>query len=298
MAGTAQVIHIMANSGWAWHFFAAPAVWIGRMRGVPTVINYRGGYAADFFERSITWVRPTLRCATSIIVPSEFLQQVFTRFGFTAELVPNIIDLKRFAPNADGRPVNPAAPHIIVTRNLEDIYDIGTALRALAIVREQWPAARMTVAGSGPQMQALVALTETLGLTQCVTFSGRLDNEQIPALYQQADVFVNPSLVDNMPISILESLASGVPVVTTDVGGIPFLVEHDRTALMVPPGDAAAMAGALLALLGDRARAERLAAEGREYVQRYTWPNVRGRLFDVYAAIAADAGKTVAGAAR
>lgn len=73
-----------------------------------------------------------------------------------------------------------------------------------------------------------------LGLADVVTFTGRVDNEGMAALYQSADIMINPSLVDNMPISLLEALASSVPVVSTDVGGVPFMVEHEKTALLVP----------------------------------------------------------------
>ena len=149
-----------------------------------------------------------------------------------------------------------------------------------------FPAARMTVAGSGPELDNLVALSRELGVAAQVTFAGRLDNDRIAELYRTADLFLNASVVDNMPISILEALASGVPVVSTDVGGIPFLVDNEKTALLVPPRDPHAMAHALVGLLNDPAKAARLVAAGRESVQQYTWHNVRGRLFDVYSALA------------
>ncbi len=282
VAGRVQLIHIMANSGWAWHLYAAPAIVIGKLRSVPIVVNYRGGNAGEFFQRSFFWVAPTIKLADRLIVPSGFLQQIFAGFGLTTDVVPNIIDLALFVPDLARKTPRASKPHIIVTRNLEAIYDIGTALRALAIVKKTWNGVRMTIAGSGPEQSALMELAQVLDIKENIVFTGRLDNEHMAEVYQQADLFVNPSLVDNMPISILEALASGVPVVTTDVGGIPFLVEHERTALLVSPGDSQAMAKALLELLGDREKANRLASAGREDVQRYNWQSVRGRLFDVY----------------
>ena len=277
-----DLFHVMANSGWAWHLFATPAIWIAKCHKVPVLVNYRGGGAEDFFSKSYSLVAPTMRAADCLVVPSEFLQQTFARFGWTTHVVPNVIDLGRFAPTHVKSGLPSPQPHIIVTRNLEPIYNIRTALEALALVKKRWPQVRMTIAGSGPDRDMLIKLADDLGLTCQVTFTGRLDNALMAQVYQQADLFVNPSLVDNMPISILEALASGVPVVTTDVGGIPFLVTHDQTALMVPPQNASAMAAALTELLEHWPKAERLAAAGREYVQRYSWPSVRSRLFDVY----------------
>ncbi len=293
-AGRVQLFHVMANSGWAWHLCAAPAIWIAKLRRVPVVVNYRGGNADEFFAQSFFWIRPTLRQADRLIVPSGFLQQVFARFGLVGEVVPNVVDLSRFAPRPASPGSRPDQPHLIVTRNLESIYDIGTALRALAIVRNTLPGAHMTVAGSGPERDNLAELARALGLAANVTFTGRLDNDRIAELYQRADLFLNPSLVDNMPISILEALASGVPVVSTNVGGIPFVVDHQKTALLVPPREPAAMARAVLDLLDDPAKAARLSSAGRESVQQYAWQNVRGRWFEVYSGLAPGARQNAA----
>lgn len=286
-AGRAQLFHVMANSGWAWHLYAAPAVWIAKLRHVPVVVNYRGGNAEEFFQRSIGIVATTMRRANRVIVPSGYLQQVFSRFGLAAEIVPNVVDLARFAPRQEGPRTardETSRPHLIVTRNLEPIYGIEHALHAFVIVRGRWPGARITIAGNGPELARLEALSRSLGLDKEVCFSGHLDNDGIGELYRSADMFVNPSLVDNMPISILEALASGVPVISTDAGGIPWMVENGRTALLVPRADAQALALALLSLLGDPERAARLASAGRESVQQYSWQAVRTRLFAVYAA--------------
>jgi L-malate glycosyltransferase len=288
-ADRVQLFHVMANSGWAWHLCAAPAIWIARLRHVPVVVNYRGGAAEEFFARSLIWIRPTMRMADRVVVPSGFLQQVFARFGLSAEIVPNIVDLSRFFPRLANRGSCPEGPHLIVTRNLEPIYDIGTAIRAFAIIRKTLLRAHMTIAGSGPERERLAQLTQALGVAAHVTFTGRLDNDRIGELYQQADLLLNPSTVDNMPISILEALASGVPVVTTSVGGIPFIVEHQKTALLVQPQDAEAMARAALDLLNDSVKAARFAKAGHESVQQYAWQHVRGHWFAVYSELVPDA---------
>lgn len=278
-AGRADLLHVMANSGWAWHLCAAPAVWIGRMRGVPVVVNYRGGEAESFLARQGAWVRPTLSRATALIVPSGFLKSIFARYGVEAEIVPNVVDLARFRPNARRAQGHRA----VVTRNLEPIYDIATAIRAFAQVRRSVPGATLTVAGTGPALAELRALARDLGVDDSVTFAGRLDVDRVAELYRDADVAINPSTVDNMPNSLLEAMASGVPVVSTDAGGIPYVAEDGRTALLVPVRDPDAMARAVLRVFEEPGLADRLRAAGAEATQRYTWDRVRPALFAAYA---------------
>lgn len=112
----ADVAHVMANSGWSWHLFAAPAVWIAWLRNVRCVVNYRGGEAAPFLQRSARTVAFTLQRAAALIVPSGFLQEIFARHGIAAEVLPNVVDLSRFTPCARARETN--APQLVITRHL------------------------------------------------------------------------------------------------------------------------------------------------------------------------------------
>ena len=283
-SGRVQVMHILANSGWAWHLFAAPAVWIGRARGVKVIVNYRGGNADTFFASAPHHVLATLRMANERVTPSGFLQRVFARYGLDAAIVPNIIDLSRFSP-APARDFGDA-PHLIVTRNLEPIYDIPTAVRAFARIRKVLPGARLTVAGTGPELGPLQVLVRELGIEDAVRFAGRIDNADIPALYASADCMLNPSTVDNMPISILEAFASGVPVVSTDAGGIPDMVEDGVSARLVPIGDAERMAAEALRVFTEPARAASMRAAGIEAAARYAWPTVRDQWLDLYRRLA------------
>jgi glycosyltransferase involved in cell wall biosynthesis len=274
-----DILHVMANSGWSWHLFAAPAIWIARLRGTPVVVNYRGGDAEAFLASSAALVRASARRAAVVAVPSRFLQRIFEAHGIPTEIVANIVDLQRFraAPERQG-----CTPHVVVTRNLEAIYDIGTALRAFAKVLTVIPDATMTVAGSGPEHANLVALAAELGIGERVAFTGRLDRDQVAELYCSASVAANPSRIDNMPNSVLEAMACGLPVVSTDAGGVPFILRDGETGLLVKPGDYVAMAAAITAVLSDHTLSERLRRNALIEVQQYAWPRVRERWLAVY----------------
>ncbi len=280
-AGQVQLFHVMANSGWSWHLYAVPAIWIARWRGIPVLVNYRGGEAQAFLERSKRWVLPSLARVNALVVPSGFLKEVFASFGVHSEVVPNVVDLARFSPSPDWG-TEAAGLRIVVARNLEPIYDVATAIRAFARVQGVFPDARLVVAGTGPERGRLESLVAELKLGASVEFVGRLDRDAMAELYRSAAVMLNSSLVDNMPNSVLESLASGVPVVSTRVGGVPYIVQDGQTALLVPPGEAQAMGDAICRLLRDRSLALALRQAGLQEVLQYRWQAVRGQLLAVY----------------
>lgn len=279
-AGRAQVIHLLANSGMAWHLFAAPVLHVARWRGTPVIVNYRGGLAEEFLSSAPRWVHRDLARATLRVTPSGFLARVFGRFGLTTVVIPNVIDLSRFQP----RPARNfgAAPRLLVARNLEPIYGIDVVIRAFAHIRQSFPNALLTVAGTGPELKRLQLLCQSLGLSQAVSFSGRVDNADMPRLYAASDMALNASSVDNMPNSLLEAFASGVPMVSTNAGGIPDLLEDDVHGVLVPVGDSDALARAVISLLQDPERVNRLTASALTRAQGYTWPAVRRAWLDAY----------------
>ena len=282
LAVDVDVIHVLANSGWSWQLFATPAVWIGHFRNTPVIVNYRGGEARKYFGKAIRRVRPTIIRGDALIVPSAYLQEVFAEFGLGAKVIPNIIDLKRFSPKGQLKQRAQDRPHLVITRNLEPIYDISMAIRAISILAPKVPGMRVSIAGSGPQETELKALSSRLGLDEVITFSGRLPPDDIADLYRDADIMLNPTAVDNMPNSLLEAMASGLPIVTTNVGGIPYVVKDGETALFVDTGDARAMADQVLRLLGDHTLYAALVSNGLAEVQQYAWELVRDQWLGLY----------------
>lgn len=280
LAGRVDVIHLMANSGWSWQLFAAPVIWIGRLRKKPVIVNYRGGEAREYLGASARWVKPSMVRAAQLVVPSGFLRQVFSEFGLAASVIPNIIDLETFSPAVSEPPETEFT--FAITRNLEPIYGLETAIRALAIAREQVPSLRLRIAGSGPLRAELQRLVEQLGLGDAVVFLGRLERQQVVELYHNAHAMLNPSRVDNMPNSVLEALACGVPVISTNVGGVPYIVEDGHTALLVPPDDAPAMAQAMIKLYTEKSLRSQLREQGCRAVAQYAWDEVRPMWLALY----------------
>jgi glycosyltransferase involved in cell wall biosynthesis len=249
----------------------------GRAAGCRVVLHYHSGELADHLE---TWgwrVRPWLALADDIVVCSEFQRAIFARYGYEGRVIPNVVDLSRFKC----RERLTLAPRFVCTRNLERHYGVDVVLDAFAHIQQRHPDATLTVAGSGSQEASLKAFAARLGIRH-VEFVGTVDPSAMPALLDRADVFLNASRIDNQPVSIIEALSSGLPIVSTGVGGIGELVVENLTGSIVPNDDPHAMADAACALLDHPARALAMAREGRERAQRFTWASVREQWADVY----------------
>jgi glycosyltransferase involved in cell wall biosynthesis len=275
-------LHVMANSGWSWQLYAAPAIWISWFNKVPVIVNYRGGEAEQYFRNSIKWIAPTLNKSSVLIVPSGFLKNVFSMFGFTAEVIPNIIDFKRFSYRGYAKVQNTKSPRLVVTRNLEKIYGIDTAIKAISLLKHKFPDIQLFIAGSGPLLDELNQLVLSLELFENVKFTGKLSPDEVVELYESADIMLNPTTVDNMPNSVLEALAVGIPVVTTDVGGIPFIVSDNQTALLVDVNNPEMMAKKVEQLIMDPGLYEILVLNGVKQVEKYAWDVVKHQWLDLY----------------
>lgn len=276
-----DVLHVFSASYWSFLLAPLPAMIIGRLFRKQVVLNYHSGEAGDHLARSPFAVR-AIGLAHRVVVPSRYLVEVFARFGIHAEAIGNFVDIERIPYRRRTR----LTPRLLTNRNLEPMYNVACVLRAFARVQAEVPAATLTVAGFGSQRAALEALAAELALRD-VSFVGRVPAGEMGALYDRADLFLNASNIDNMPLSLLDAFAAGVPVVTSDAGGIPYMVESEQTGIVVPMEDDAALAAAALRLLRDSALATRIADAARaECLARYVWPVVQQQWVSLYRTMA------------
>jgi glycosyltransferase involved in cell wall biosynthesis len=276
----ADVVHVFSASYFSFLLAPLPAVLIAKLLGKPVVMNYRSGEAPDHLNRSGI-ARATLRSVDSNAVPSRFLQDVFAGFGIRAEIVPNIVDVDRFA----FRRREPLTPHVLSTRNFESLYNVACTLRAFRIVQDRHPSARLTLVGAGSQDQALRRLAAELGLAN-VTFAGRVEPSEIWRYYAEADIYLQTPNIDNMPASVLEAFASGCAVVATNAGGVPAILTDDVHGLLVGCDDHQAAAAAILRLLDDPRLSARLADAARASCDTYRWETVRAKWVALYRSLA------------
>jgi len=276
-----DVIHVFSASYFSFLLAPAPAMMIAKLFRKKCVLNYHSGEAEDHLR---CWPRtaiPLVRLADSITVPSEYLVQLFAKFGVEARAISNTIDVHHF--NYHERPS--LEPRFLSNRNLYPLYNVACVLKAFAIVQKEYPQASLVLAGDGSERANLERLAKQLELKN-VVFTGLVPPAEMPKLYDAADVFLNSSDIDNMPGSILESFASGLPVVTTNAGGIPYMVSHEQTGLLVRRGDHEALAECALRLLKDPEFANDMTKRAYVDIGKYTWPAVRNDWLDLYQKLA------------
>jgi L-malate glycosyltransferase len=279
----ADVVHVFSASYFSFLLAPLPAILAARLLGRPVLLNYRSGEAPDHLSRSAV-ARWALRSADQNVVPSRFLVEVFETFGLRASIIPNVVDFSRFRY----RERDPLRPRILSTRNFDSLYNVACTIRAFRIVQDRRPDATLTLVGAGRDEGTLRQLVSALGLEH-VSFAGRVAPDDIGAFYDDHDIYLQSPDIDNMPTSVLEAFACGLPVVSTEAGGVPAIMTSGVHGLLAPLNDHEALGQHVLGLLDDPPAARGLAKAARESVQECTWSAVRDQWLRAYQATLTDA---------
>jgi glycosyltransferase involved in cell wall biosynthesis len=276
-----DIIHIFSASYYSYSLCALPALLIARLFGKKSILNYRSGEAEDHLANWRTAI-PTIRLADEIVVCSGYLVNVFARFGLSARFIYDIIELDRFAY----RERTPLRPVFLTSRLLEPLYNVPCVLRSFAIIQERYPDAKLTIAADGWLRGELEQLARDLKLRNA-EFIGFVSFEDMPALYDSADIYLTATNIDNMPGSVTESMACGLNVVTTDGGGsIPYIMTNEVSGLIVNRDDHKALAAAAIRLLNDNELALKLVRNAHQASKKFTWAHIRGEWVGVYRELA------------
>ena len=267
---------------------------------IPSVITLHGGdvyvNVAEGYDFPTRWyVKPvlkwTLRSASALTAISEDCKVHALHAGAresSITVVMNGADLRRFSPAPEG--TNPRAefgPHMIFAcRQLFPRKGIRFLIEAVAALKPKYPDIRLIIAGDGFERPKLEELAQNLGIGRATRFLGWTANKELPQYYRGCAVSVIPSLEEGFGIPAAEAMGCEIPVVATDAGGLPEVVEDGVTGFVVPKGDAAALAGSIDRLLADASLREKMGKAGRiRALQRFDWDRSVERFTEIYAAI-------------
>jgi L-malate glycosyltransferase len=280
-----DVVVVAVFSGRAFAYAELASV-LGRRFGKTVVLHLHGGALPTFAAAHGRRVDRVLHRADAVVAPSAYLAGAFEGCGLDVRVIPNALPVATYR----FREREAVRPRLLWMRAFEDLYRPRLALEVLTRVRSTVPGATLTMAGQdGGELGALQDQVRRMGLTEAVRFPGFLDEEAKRAAFDAHDVVLTTSRVDNMPVSILEAAASGLPVVAFPVGGIPDLLTHDQTALLALDGDPDDMARAVGRLLTEPGLAGRLSRNGRRMAEACDWSVVRGHWDDLLARMHAPA---------
>lgn len=255
----------------------------------PIVFTAHGEFRNDayaVFERSRLLrgaLAAMLRHAAAVTAPSRIvLEELADELELVAPatVIPNAVDAEEIrgalpAPHGSG-------PYVFTAGRLVREKGLDVLLRAYAHAGKALEGHRLVIAGEGPEREALERQAAELGLATHVEFLGAVGRSRLGALLCGADAFAFPSRREAFGIALLEAMAAGTPAVAARVGGIPEFAEHERNALLVDPDDPAALAAALVRLLGDEALSARLAAEGSARAELHSWARLTPRWERLY----------------
>lgn len=270
-ASTYDVVIIQFYSGnsFIWQYIAAHIATVLNKKIVMTV---HGGNVPAKLESSIGYrYKALLNKADLITVPSIFMQQELKKHGIASTLIENIIDLSDY----QFREKNKIRPRILWMRAFSDIYNPLMAVTVLNILKQQYADVEMVMAGPDLGMlQQTKEFTRSLGVENNINFAGFINNQQKNQLAADCDIYISTNRIDNAPVSFLEMWAMGLPVVSTGVGGVPYLLDDGMTGIIAKDDDAQSMADAIISLIENQALSSSIINNAKMKVTAYDEVNV------------------------
>jgi glycosyltransferase involved in cell wall biosynthesis len=239
----------------------------------PFIIVLRGGALPDFARLHGERVRACLRKAAVVAAPSRFLLEQMRPYREDILLLPNAIDTSRcrFMVRQAARPL------LLWLRAFHENYNPSLVPRVLALLEKEFADIHITMVGPDKgdgALQRMQKVAAGLNVSNRITTSGAVPKSEVANWLNRGDIFLNTTNVDNTPVSVLEAMACGLCVVSTNVGGISYLFEHEQNALLVPPDNPEAMASAVRRILTEPGLAEHLSSNARRKVEEFDWSRI------------------------
>jgi glycosyltransferase involved in cell wall biosynthesis len=272
-----DTVHIFSSGTTSYVISTVPPLIVSKLFGKKTILNYHTGEAEPHLKDWKLTAKPTMKMFDRIVVPSQFLVDVFAKFDLKATAIFNFVESEKF----QFRPRNPLKPVFLSNRNFEAHYQVSDVIRAFQLIQQKMPEAKLIVAGYGSEEANLKKLSAELNLAN-VEFIGLVEQSEMPKIYDRADVYLNASIVDNMPLSIIEAFACGLAVVSTDAGGIPYIVENCETGLLVKTNDYKTLAEQAIRLFEEENLAQNIIENASVESKKYSRENALNDWIKLY----------------
>lgn len=271
-----DVLHIHCCSGWGF-LPAVIGITIGRWLKKRIVLTYHGGGGEKFFGKHPRLVHHFLTRTNTNIVLSGFLAKIFDKHHIPYTIIPNIIELD----DSQFRLRETIRPCFICTRAHETLYNIPCILKAFQLVQKEIPEASLSLVGNGSEHENLIHFSQELNLRN-VTFIGRVGNNEIYRQLDQADIFLSSPTIDNMPVSVLEAMNAGLLVISSRVGGVPYMIKNNTTGLLFESDNHEELAQKMLWAAANQTVTKAIIQQAHRAVGNYRWEIIKEKLYTVY----------------
>jgi glycosyltransferase involved in cell wall biosynthesis len=252
-------------------WYALSSAFIANLLQLPYIPILHGGNLPNRLKSNPRPMRWFLSKATKVVCPSGYLlHEMETFYQRNYELISNYIDLEQYPYR---QPAYDDGIHLLWVRSFHQIYNPQMAIILVHKLKERGLKVQLSMVGPDKDgtLQECKNLSENLGLMDHVHFTGRLSKAEWIALAANCNAFINTTHVDNTPVSVMEAMALGLPVVSTNVGGIPYLLKHGADALLVEDGNVEQMEEAVIRLMTETDLAESLSRNARRKAESWDW---------------------------
>lgn len=273
-----KIDYVLIDTYSTWNFWYAFAVSrLCRAFKVKYIPILHGGNLPGRLAKNPALCQRIFAYSVVNVAPSEYLRQVFSDAGFRVIRIPNPFDAAEF-PYTERTSLS---PNLLWVRSFAELYNPEMALRVLTLVKEKYPGAKLCMVG--PEKDGKLATLKLLAAKQRadITFTGKLSKAEWAEKSRDYDIFLNTARTDNTPFSIVEAMSLGMAVVSTNVGGIPYLLEDRKTAMLVPDDDAGAMANAVIQLIENKQLQAEILRQSHALVKEFDWRNVREKWLEI-----------------
>lgn len=264
-----QVAQVELYSGWAFSGAEIVCRALTALRK-PYILTLHGGGLPEWGKRRPGRLRTLLASAAVVTTPSDYLRQKMIPYRSGLRIIPNPIDLGTYPFRLRQAP----EPRLVWLRAFHRIYNPLLAWKTLALVQKRFPASQLAMFGPDKKDGSLEAVKKLIPSGRSkggLSLHGPIPRIKVPSHLNQSDIFLNTASIDNMPISVIEAMACGLCLVSTNVGGIPQMLDHEENALLVDPEDPSSMARAVNRLLTEPDLADRLSRGARQKAEQHDW---------------------------
>lgn len=272
-----DVLHVHGSSGWGGFFPVIVGMIVGSLWGKKRIVTFHGGNAEKFLSKYPKQTKFFLNKANTIIVLSGYLENVFQKHGFETEVIPNVVN----PPEIKFGKKTALRPRFISIRYLNSVYNVECIIRAFKIVCNKFPNAALNILGDGEQKQKLERLVKEENI-KGVRFSGRVSNMEVYGHMKNADILLSAPLIDNMPVSILEAFSAGLIVISSNVGGVPFMIKDGENGYLFESNNHTELAEKMMLAIEFPEKSQDMIKKGKESLSYYSWESVSRKIYQLY----------------